>query len=116
MRAERLWLVFSLPAALILDPVLGARFISHYFIKCTHFPVEDVRVAIDGNLETTRLEAGEIARPGKPKGIMTLTSRDAWDRLRRASDPPYERRSERVPSGKSALAYVISNAEPLLVC
>ncbi|GHJ86464.1 hypothetical protein NliqN6_2866 [Naganishia liquefaciens] len=87
----------DLPSALTQDPIVGARFITHYFIKITHFPVEDVLLAVESKPEPpSRLEAGEIARPCKPVCLMTLTSREAWDRLRRVSDPPRTRQNERI--------------------
>lgn len=76
----------SLPAALTEDPVIGGRFISHYFARTSHHPIDDARVMLDGNVETDHPMDGKDLEKGKPVGMMTLTNRDAWYRLRHGSD------------------------------
>lgn len=84
----------SLPTALTRDAKVGERFISHYFSRASHHPVDNVRLALDGDLEKIHTE-GETGKLGRPKGLMTLTNRDSWHRLRRESDRPTGRTHEK---------------------
>lgn len=94
-----------------------ARFILHYFINVTHAAVEDVRIASATSTDdeviavpSRPLEAGEIARPVYR---MTLTLRDAWERLRRASDPPPSRRGGFEEPCEFSFPLELMRAEPL---